>query len=1037
MKNNYKTIKSQPSLVLILMMFMMLLVPQTMLKAQNVVAFTAGSLPTAIVPSGDAINFTVIVTNTQSSLIPAGWQLEVYLSSDKWHINSAAVGATPLAIDSRRGDTVVFVLPQISGLQQINVAVSTSPLCGIVSGEDRIFFRVFNAAGVAQSELFNAYPGGIANIFEPILSFTPQTSTTVRLHVDATRVHSITQTQLGAYARQIQVVHAADTNTIKLTGLRVSRNNSTWINVHDSLITRTETGFIYNFNTLLLTELGYTNNRLNVNDVIYFEETVRLASCLGNNSSVYTIRYGANGTFCATTTSGTAQLSVTFPAFSADVRTLAYVLPNRATGTEGIMRVQAVNNSTDPNAVMSDVLLPVFHGVGRGALGGYGLYRNTRAFLVTPAGALITGPGGATDTIFLPMTAYSGFTARDVSTGSNTTIANNAATQVINFENLGAATNAQIAHAVSVWGSSVVGLHDADGDGMYNDLLPGTQVTVDVRFVVDMTFHTTPCPVQLRAGTVRIAYFSWRNTCGDREMFNQDYTMSTAVGNSHVWVARFFFPPLVAATVEPADIEVGDQVVLRITEGISAGSANTGYFAQNDPAFYQHFVEITLPEGFEFVGASELNAIQVSLTGQTAIAHTVLPANIVSWDPTTRVIRFQYVGFAQFAADGKTFHVRVNVLPAAETAARPNRAHIAYIFRYGDDPATEWRHGCSNIPTIYSMIEKCDDFVLDGFTMQRSTFGFVSVTNQTPLSPAQQETTNRNIVFQRDNVTIEAAAHVTQNITQSATHQLRAVLHYTGANGAANRWFDVLEDAQIRVLRAGNNFMHTIPLSAITYSFVNDPVFSFYHGITVNMQSIGNLQVGDSVFLTLTVRSRNNIPNALSTAVANLSFQWNMVTNNVVPDCNRLLKTDLFLRNTNFVQISNPSNQAAYNIGAGIGPNANLFDYIVTSAGGLQLTGVEGRPNFRIISDTMVIRLQGLWKIHGLRNNAVGIPANFDLQEGTDFVVSYANDQTIITVNNASTLKNNGFSNMALGELTLGYLQPIIFGTQAQAVLPA
>ncbi|MDR1346368.1 MAG: hypothetical protein LBK03_06665, partial [Bacteroidales bacterium] len=267
-----------------------------MAKAQNTIAFTAGSLPAAIVVSGDPVTFAVTVTNTTSSLIPAGYKLKVFISSASWYINSAAIGASALTVDSRNGDTVTFLLPSIAASTGSMVNISVTPKCGIRGGADHIHYTVYNASGQRASDLnYDAYPGGIANVLEPIMNFTPQASAMVRLNVNATRTHNITQTQPGAYARQIKVVQAVDTNTVRLIRLEVSRDNSTWIQVAESLITRAAGSYAYNFNSLLLAQLGYTGNRLNPNDVIYFRETIRLTSCTGNSSSAYTNYYGANG----------------------------------------------------------------------------------------------------------------------------------------------------------------------------------------------------------------------------------------------------------------------------------------------------------------------------------------------------------------------------------------------------------------------------------------------------------------------------------------------------------------------------------------------------------------------------------------------------------------------------------------------------------------------------------------------------------------------------------------------------------------------
>jgi hypothetical protein len=998
-------------------------------KAQNTVAFTAGTLPAAIVISGDPVTFSVTVTNTTSALMPAGYKLKVFFSSANWYINSATVGGA-LTVDSRQGDTVTFLLPSIAAMSGITVNISVTPKCGITGGADYIYYTVYDAGGQRKSDLnFNAYTGGIANVLEPIMSFTPQGSATALLNVNVTRTHSITQTQPGAYARQVRVVQAVDTNTVQLIQLEASRDNSTWVSVADSLITRAAGRYTYNFNSLLMTQLGYTSSRLNANDVIYFRETVKLRSCTGNSVSTYTNYYGANGQFCTTTTTGTAQVVTASASFSADVRTIDYLLPNRNGRTEGRTRLRLLNNSTDPNATMRDVRVPVFHtpGVREGKYG-YNLYRNTKAYLINPStGALLTGSASPTDTIFLPMYANHGF-----ATINDGTIVTDANTYVVVLDSLKAADNVKIAYAINTYGAAVVGLYDADGDGIYNDLRPGREFGIAVHHVNNMSIHTS-CESQFRNGTIRIAYLAWKNSCNQIQMFHQTYTTNAANQTSQVWVARTYFSALNGVQTIPVEIQPGQSVILKVSQAIATGSSNSGEFAQNN-TFYEHFAEVTLPEGFEFVGSSVTNAIQINRTVQAypgTIEHTVASGDI-SYNSATRVIRFKYSGYIVSSNDytmqeGQNFYIKVNVLNTIQPAATTNKAAIKHIFRYGDEPGTEYSYSCSDLMAVYNIVQYCSDFELSAWTVERTSFGFNTTTNQTPLTPVQIAADNKNVAFQRDNVDLTARGYVLGNITQSATNQLVATLGYTGNNGATNRYFDVLS-TEVRVRRGASNYVYTtnnntLPASAVSQAFTTAPSpLGYYHSIKVDCQAIGNLQTGDSVILTVHTRTKDNIPNMLTGVfIPNMYMQWNVVTNGVTPDCNKFLKDNFTLRNNNFSTVGNSSNQSTYNIGAGTGTSLLLTNYISSGNRGWSGT-VYPRSNFQVISDTMVFKLNGLYKIKTLNNSWISF--SVPLAENIDYTVSYANDQTVITILHPQAV-NNGYSDFAFG-----YFNPFYFSAE-------
>jgi hypothetical protein len=966
-------------------------------NAQNTVNMEGKSQPSPIVVSGEPVTFEVEITNTTASPISEGYKLKVFFSSANWYINSATVLSIVRPID-RNGDTVTFTLPTIGVSGTITVNISVSPKCGIIGVADHIYYTVYDANGQRKSVLnYDPYNLGIGNIVEPLLNLTLQSSLMTYLNVDAFRIHNITQTQTGAYARQIKVEQVVDDNTVQLVKLEVSKDNSGWIQVVDSLITHVSGKYIYNFNALLLAQLGYVNNHFNKDDKIYFRETVRLTNCTGNSGSVYTTYYGANGTFCTTTIEGTATITAPVASFSGDVRTINYIYPNRDGRTEGRTQLRLLNTSTDDGAVMRDIRAPVFHTLEHNGKSGYNFYKNTVAYLIYPTGVNVgkplAGPGGENDTIFIPMYSNHGFAT------TNGTIASNANTYVVVLDSLKTAANAKIAYAITQYGENVVGLCDFDGDGIYNDLKAGKEVGIAVRHVNNMNIHS-PCEAQFRESTIRIAYLAWKNSCNQYQMFNQTYMTDAANQTSQVWIGRMYYPALINVQTIPSEITPDASVILKVSRGVSGGTNNTGEFILSND-YYEHFEEITLPVGFEFEWPLSTGDIEINTSGTTT--HSVNAADIISYDPISRIIRFKYNNYANLKEDGHNFYIKVKVLPTIAPATSTNTANIKHIFRYGDAPETEYSYSCYSKAATYNILELCSDFGFDKWSLDRASFGYKSLTDRTPMTSEAIAAESKNIAFQRDNVDLTAKGCALANIKQDDNKQLIATFSYTGGSGAANRYFDVL-NAKVGVKQGANDYVYyDVLIADNTYDYTVPSL----HSIKINCQIAGELQTADSIILTVHMRIKDDVP-TVTNPVPNMSMQWGVVTDGTPSTCNKFAKTDFYIKNTNYSELYHNGNSVTYNIGNGIKSELLFYTSRIEGDVGSSDMTITGRNNFQVISDSMVIRLNGLYKITGLENRWFS-PTVVLKEENGDYAVDYAADQTIITILKPKDV-NDGYS---------------------------
>lgn len=972
---------------------------------QSVIQITTIGNADPIVPNGDATNFELKITNVQSIPVPAGWKLKV-VAAPKWQINSASVG-TALTLDSRVDDTYYFILPTIAQENTITVRLNVSPECEIVAGEDRFYYTVYDDAGVAKSDL-DKPTEEIANIFDPVLIPDLQASTIVRLNVDTERVMKITQSQNNSYAKQIKVEHTVDTTTLRVIGVKLSIDNINWIDLPATNLIRENGKYTYNINNAVLAALGL-GDRLGYNQAIFFKETICYISCSGDGVSNYKITYGKNDVFCSTARTGVAQVSTSAAAFNPNIIQIGprYKEPAvSASGyTPGVMYVRALNNSTDKFAIMKDVLIPTYHTAGtRDGVSGYAFYKHTRAYLVNNTGAVVPGPGGATDTIFVPIQNNRAGIAG---------IADNAHTYFVAFDAMDDATNVKIAYARQNPANNI-DLDDLDGDGIYNDLPaknidtdPGKGISVAIEFINDYSLLTN-CMSQLRSGTISFAQIAWRNTCNEYQRFVQAYTTSTTAESTQIWRTRWYFAALKDSKIIPANVSIGDLAVLRIHEGLNSGSSNGGEFAKNNE-YYEHFIEITLPVGFEW-DSSDPNFKVMIGHSTSEPTYTVNAADIISYNPTTRVLRFQRrAAGPTFYAEDQHYSVTVRVLATAETASLPNNASIKHTLRIGGATGTEYSYSCSSYATAYKVKEACPNFVLDEFEMRRNTFGFKAYNDHTPLTPAEAEAKNKYIAFPNDNVIVEGIAHVTGAFTQSATNKLIATFSYE--RNSTTRYFDKME-ANVKVKRNGSVVIdnYSINDDKITYAYNSTDKI---HSISVDCGSISApFNVDDSVFLELKVRTRSDIPYNLIGNIPKIKLQWVLVNNGNVPDCNMLTQTDFVLRDNRKRGIANTSNGATYNIGQGFGVNMFFLTNSVLGTSGSQysIPNVEYRPNFQVISDTVVYKINGLVKIKKLQNR---FSSTIEMQEGVDYTVGYTPTQTILTILNPQAV-NNGYSTMAM-----------------------
>jgi hypothetical protein len=695
-------------------------------KAQTI---TPGENPSEVVPMGDSLAFSVTIysataiSNAQLEIVvPAGFEL---LPTTPGFI------AGSLSPDKLTGRIMVNL---IAGTVP-NIKIYVKPLCDAATATPlanrKISYQLYQPGGTTPIGSPKLIDNPIQNFYNPILLVNYPAAQEVSTGQVYTRTFTLVQTLDHSHIRNIKASLVADTSGFYITQIRVRRNASkSWINI--PLVSKA-TGYEYVIpHDLIFTPAnGYPNGHLHYQDSLIVEETVTLKKC-GAGTVNYEWFLGDGTTFCTPAlTDGSVTWQETQVAYTPDITTAARLVPNGPT-QNGFLTFEIRNNGTISDLVLYDMYVNVVTG-----------YKYLKAYFSTNTGAVIVGPGGATDTVFLQLNGA----------GTNNTS--------VRFESC---NNPALAAYYTARN-----LSNKDGDGVYNDLEIGKSVFITVQLQYDLT--NTNCSAQLNAGGTRRADLYYRTFCKQSWIgFTRPYGNDNLTTNC--WNGHFFYQPLENPIVTPnVNLFAGDQTTIKIAP-VAAGNCSNqmicagwgsldGNAKLADLACAQVEAEawtvITLPPGLSFVPQGSLNPGINSLRVNTSVVPpadiTVIPGAGGGGD----VIRIKWSAAIRAGLTNGYWYV-----PVANTGPIDNTKLVEIYFEYDygkTGVVKKW--GCQTKAVPYNQMLPCSNLEMRKFDANRVSLGWKSAAAyQTPsgradLAYAQANNYNLKFHWQRDNIDLE------------------------------------------------------------------------------------------------------------------------------------------------------------------------------------------------------------------------------------------------------------------------------------------
>ncbi len=928
-------------------------------------SLSVGSNPAVVVKMGDPISFSVNATSTTAM---SNAEIEI-----KAPVGFEILSASPaLKPGSLSGDklTARVVINLVANTQQ-TITFSVKPLCDAdaVASASRIMTYKLYASG-SSTALATRSSQSIGNFYTPILSVTYPPSVPTNLNVVSTRTMIIEQTANNSYVNNIKIDAACDTSGLKVTKLEVSKDQVTWVDATPTALNITANNkyqyFLTKANTF--TPLGYINNSLGLGTKLYIRETILLKKCTAGNTN-YSVSYGDGNTFCGVIASGATTLSVAAPGYVPDIRYTAGANPT-SPSTNGRFTYQMMNSSTDPEAKFYDVLMRV-------ANTDNSTYEYKRAYFTTTAGAPVLNNG--TDTVFIPVE-------------NKLNIANNVRMYFVAFDKL---NNSSLAAFYQTQG-----LSDLDGDGVYNDMVMGANVTVTVEFNINFNFldnAADPCKVTyIQPRSNSQAYIYYNDLCRTLRTYMRPYGSSQTSDNF-----RSSFGTLKPRIyVSQPNVSSGNALRLSYNDPALDPDGTGAFLVGLINSTSSYYTTIGLPLGMDFDSANP--------TAITVAGNPVAASDITIID--SRNIRFRN----RISASGSTITIAVIGNSTLDT---DKQFTIKHHYDYGNLGSTNERTwGCYSCPVPYIQVLPCTDLSLVGFGAERTTFGWTNISKATKITKV--DGANVKLAAPYDNISLVGKANVGSNSSITATDSIMVAIQYNGVAGTVANAYLVSEPGnantvKVRYVKISNpstSIYIDIPATELKASYLLDNGTAI-HGLAVNIapamrsNGITAMALGDTCEVTLYTQTRGNLPVKL-TSLEGLQMEVYRTNAGVKTSCNPLIDDKFYLIDPAYYTLGSTTgaNNGPWNENAANGSStfANIIAY-TQGAGSNYYTAGEYRPNSDPWSN-IVLRVNSLIKVNGINVNPSGKQLGNEvagaLASGTDYDVTYNNGETTITIKN-------------------------------------
>jgi len=587
--------------------------------------------------------------------------------------------------------------------------------------------------------------------------------------------------------------------------------------------------YTYAFDNTTFNHYGFTDGKFHKGDTVFIKETYRIKTCTPTQS-VYRVSYGNDAVWCPDPITHekpeivkTSVLEMTYT-FNHDNATIL----NQVTGTGagigvGRYMYQFLNMNSNPKAIFRDA------GINISTMTSY--LTATRVYFSDASGNPLPD---LLDLVLSPSPSYP----------------TDPRYKIISFNDF---TNPAYA---------AVGLIDADGDEIWNDIPPlTTSIRIVVEFEYDLNKVVSCAPIVIDDRFTRNLFFSLNCNNGNS---HSSYDPQGGLGYNAPQNSKVY----------PENVIPGAKTILSFCQSEAPVFQNRGW--PLSVSAYDHYVLITLPEGFDY----DLTKEGFRING------TVIPIGDVSKATVGgRVVLTVHNKIVNHSAS-MCFSIDMFFDPAYAIPCEDNfdkKFRIEHEFAFKGE-SQHFKYACYDTPLNYLIVDPTKSLEMS-FDAQRMTFGwdnssedwtgFDRITRITLDNIHLYPGVNRSVAGPYDNVDFTTTMTLKSNTTYNGasidnTFEWFVQIGYdapiTSPLGGCFMFPD--SDKAVKVEITGKDEFW-LPSSTID-SVRTGNRYTFLLNIAPYTLGNSNYEIGDEVKVTFKMRTTENMPNVL-TPVSNVT----------------------------------------------------------------------------------------------------------------------------------------------------------------------
>ncbi|MEG1023389.1 MAG: hypothetical protein RSF34_02880, partial [Flavobacterium sp.] len=546
----------------------------------------------------------------------------------------------------------------------------------------------------------------------------------------------------------------------------------------------------------------------------------------------------------------------------------------------------------------------------------------------------------------------------------------------------------------AVGGAGVV---DLDGDGHFDDLMPGKNLQIDFEYGYDVSKFQS-CILQSALNPAN-QYFnlgtSYKDQCGTlTNKFDYAYGDIAVVTQPGFLIASQS-QDVNSASIDKGLLNLGDKANINVTIQIGLRGA---YDATSIPV--TKVLTVVLPDGLDF-----------DATGVLKNNANVIPASMFAYAGKTLTITLSSTTYPSVRSNDGL------VIPVIVTGTVAVNKTITYKGTYSQNncPGISRDFGCGSALLNYGFVGNCPVINTTNFNVARTTYGFIPADGGTnifyrPIGFVNENTAGINLqaAVNKDKVRFSLASVVNSTVFS----QLWARVKYTPVGVTANlSQFDPLSATGSTVIGSLQIKKASDGSVLSTNITVNDLLFSYDAANSMQLMQLNvgtkigsglainyNPAVGDQILINWEVRaSRNNLPAAYS-QISNLKGDFYTKDSGGIESSCDPLPSSFYLQGlargqNNYYSVTNVVGDKSLNVAMGL---TNGHNSVNTNADKFPN---ETRMYFNYRS--VVATMPGTW----VRDTSVAPyyistgSTNYNLDPSL-FTISYVGNNTVITFTN-------------------------------------